>query len=595
MSLSELSTARPDWLSDMRFTVVSVKTLNDAKSNAAVIEVACVRIHNMTIADTFHQLVNPESPLSEGFTRQSGIYSTDLIHQPDVEEMLPDMAVFIGRDMIIWTHSPQRTNAVYRHFRLTQPPDRQLFLSTLAEKAWPDLPRHSLTALASDLKLDLSPRAESAVKAGAQIFMRAIQTLQQQHDIHSLSALLAICPAPKVRQHRTRNDLAFNRDKLKTYPTQPGVYFMKNRLGEILYIGKAKNLRNRLRSYFQKQSRLPAKIAAMMKQVAMIDVTVVGSELEALLLEAQLIKQHLPFFNKKIKDYQRMIFMQLSAQESYPRIHTAHETDDPSATYFGPFAGKSVLQYKLEILNRIFKLRDCTDRKFEEHRHSPCMQFHLGLCSGPCAGLISQQEYRNSVEDFIRYLEQQPSNVIEHLIAKRDAYTEDWQFEKAAAIQEQLDLLERLQLKNYELLRAIEEHHCLILLPAVQPEAVRILTVLHGQPFQWYTVYPHQDDQAMLSRIVVDALEAMERVEQTNGRTNIAKSLYEEARLITQWLQTRTEDDGFVLYLKYKTHGQILNELQLLLTPNNEPHLAHGADVWESDADTWEWEQSLGN
>jgi DNA polymerase III epsilon subunit-like protein len=580
----------------MRFTIVSIKTLNDAKSSAPIIEIACVRVNQLEITDTFHQLLNPESPLSEEFTRQSGLYSADLIDQPVLEDMLPDMAAFIGRDIIIWTHSPQRTNAVYRHFRLTQPPERQLFLSALAEKTWPDRSAYSLVALAAELKLELTPRAESAALAGAQVFITAIQTLQQHYHIQSLSDLLAICPAPKVRQHRTRNDLAFDRNKLKNYPTQPGVYFMKNRLGEILYVGKAKNLRNRLRSYFQKQSRLPAKIAAMMKQVAMIDVTVVGSELEALLLEAQLIKQHLPFFNKKIKDYQRMIFMQLSAQEAYPRIHTAHETDDPSATYFGPFAGKSVLQYKLEILNRIFKLRDCTDRKFEEHRQSPCMQFHLGLCSGPCAGLITQQEYRNSVEDFIRYLEQQPSHAIEHLIAKRDAYTDVLQFEKAAAIQEQLDLLERLQLKNYELLRAIEEHHCFILLPAVQPDAVRLLTVLHGQPFQWHTVYPQQDDQATLSCIIDEALEAMaERNEQTNVRTNIAKSLYEEARLITHWLQTRTDDDGFVLYLKYKTHQQILNELQVLLMPGSEPISMHDTDALDMDTDTWEWEQALGN
>jgi excinuclease ABC subunit C len=291
-----------------------------------------------------------------------------------------------------------------------------------------------------------------------------------------------------------------------------------------------------------------------------------------------------------------MIFMQVSTQEPYPRIQTAHDTDDPRATYFGPFAGKSILQYKMAILNRVFKLRDCTDRQFDDHRHSPCMQYHLGLCSGPCAGLIDPSAYRDSVDNFLRYLEQQPAHAIEHLLSKRDAYTEALKFEKAAAIQEQLDLLERLQLKNYELLRAIEEHHCLIVLPAIQPDAVRVLAVLQGQPFRWYTLYPLQEDRAALSRVVDETLQALEEIQHSETRATIAKSLYEEARLITQWLQTRTEEDGAVLFLKHKTRPQILNELHLmLLDPHGETLSIDTADTWDAEPDTWAWEQALGH
>jgi DNA polymerase III subunit epsilon len=592
---------RPDPLSDIRFSLVSVKTINDAISNTEVVEVACVRVHNGHMADRFHQFINPGLPLPEEFTRRTGIYPATLENQPNLEMVLPELASFIGRDVIIWTHSPQKTHAIHRHFRLTQPPERQLFLQSIAEKALPQLPKHTLSALAHHFQLDNNPwlRAESTAQASAEIFLQLLHLLRTQHQIHTFSELLTLCPAPKVRQHRTRNDLAFDREKLKTYPTQPGVYFMKNRLGEILYIGKAKNLRNRLRSYFQKQSRLPSKIAAMMKQVAMIDVTVVGSELEALLLESRLIKQHQPFFNKKIKDYQRMIFMQVSVNDPYPRISTAFETDNPAAAYFGPFSGKSVLRYKMEILNRVFQLRDCNDRKFEEHRNAPCMQFQLGLCSGPCAGRIDQTEYRHSVEDFLHYLEQKPSAAIEALISRRDAYVEELKFEKAAAIQEQLDLLERLQLKNYDLLQAIEEHHCLLVLPDVSPERVRILTVLHGQPLEWHTLHPKQDDAEILEHLIDTALTQLETTSLQKGNrslAHIAKSLYEEARLISQWLATRTDDDGFVVYFKHKSRRQIFNELQLILHAHaTESSLPEEALVSDFGTDTWDWEQALEN
>jgi|GEM_PF-916133 len=580
-------------LDSLPFTVISVKTVNDAKSGAEVVAVSCARVRAGQISETLHMLLNPGTPLSEEFTRRTGLYSQTLQNQPALDEVLPEIASFVGRDIIIWANSPQKSNAVYRHFRLTQPKDRQFHLQTLAEKAIPNLPKHTLPALADAFGLEEAGlnRPETAAILSAKLLQKLLDILEKRHDIQTLPALLAFCPAIRHLQRRTRNHLAFDRDKLKHYPTQPGVYFMKNRLGEILYIGKAKNLRNRLRSYFQKQSRLPAKIAAMMKQVAIIDTIVVGSELEALLLESRLIKQHLPFFNKKIKDFQRMVFMKVSLQEEAPQISASHDTDDPGAAYFGPFAGKSILRYKLEVLNRVFKLRDCNDRKFAEHRQSPCMQYHLGLCSGPCAGLISGQDYRDSVSDFLRYLEQKPSNTIDHLVAKRDAYTEALKFEKAAAIQEHLELLERLQLKSYELLKAIEEHHCLIVLPDANAEQFRILSVLQGQPFQWHTYNPKLNDEGDLTQMIKEAFRQMDLLENASQRGHIAKSLFEEARLISAWLDNRTDDDGFVIYLKHKSRQQVLSELMLTLSAR--PYALADFTEFAAEEEAWEWEQNL--
>ena len=122
-----------------------------------------------------------------------------------------------------------------------------------------------------------------------------------------------------------------------------------------------------MRSYFQDPRRLPPKIAAMMPQVAIIDVSVVGSELEALLLEARLIKAHQPFFNKKIKNYKRMSYLKVSLGNDYPRLSAAIEPDDPSAAYFGPFSRETSLREALDVLNRVFQLRGCGDAEFAEN------------------------------------------------------------------------------------------------------------------------------------------------------------------------------------------------------------------------------------
>ena len=446
---------------------------------------------------------------------------------------------------------------------------------------------------------------EESASLTAQIWVRLLKHLAETRHIkpvNTMAELLAFCPASNVRPFRTRNELAFDREKLKFYPTQPGVYYMKNRLGEILYIGKAKNLRNRLRSYFQKQSRLPSKIAAMMKQVTQIDVTVVGSELEALLLESRLIKEHMPFFNKKIKDFKRMLFLKVTVGQTFPRISDASETDVPNAAYFGPFAGKSVMRYKMEILNRVFKLRECNDKTFAEHQKSPCMQYHLGFCSGPCAGLINQADYQAGVTDFLNYLEQKPSQAIDYLLAKRDAYTEDLQFEKAALLHQQWEALDRLQLQNYQLHRALTEHHCLIILPDVQPEQRRILTVLHGQPVYWDSVDAdvyQRSEPSPLNDIVSHAVQALadpKRIPaQQSQRPTIAREMYEEARLISQWLNHHTENEGVAIFLPHKNEAQILNELRLTLSPQTEyisSFAAHEESADDQD-EAWQWEQEL--
>jgi DNA polymerase-3 subunit epsilon len=556
-------------LDETCFTVVAVKTLNDSQANEPVVEVACVKIRNLRITERYQALLNPGVLLSEDFTRQTGLYPADVFEQPTLEVRLPEIAQFIDRDIIIWSHLPRNGNALYRHFRLTQPKEKEFFLRTLAEQALPDLSRYTLPVLADYYRLpERSPaRAESAAEIAAELFLRLLETLHAEHGVETIVDLLAFCPAPKKDTRRSKRNLPFDRERLKHYPATPGVYFMKNRLGEILYVGKAKNLRSRLRSYFQSQSKLAPKIAAMMKQVAMIDVIRVGSELEALLLEARLIKLHRPFFNKMVKEYQGMVFMKVSLNEPWPRVSVAIETDDPGAAYFGPFPRKTGLEHRLEILNRIFKLRSCSDSVFREHRESPCMQFHLGLCSGPCAGKIGQGDYRDSVEDFIAYLEQKPSRAIEHLVSKRDAYTEELMFEKAAQVHAQLEALEQLQFRSYGFIRAIEEHNCLIILPDAEPDAVRVLSVLQGQPYEWRSFRPRLDSVSELETLIRALFEKQPASPDSGRATTIPKALFEEARLLSTWLLQHSEDEGHAIYLQHKMPGQVLGEL-LGVLPN---------------------------
>ncbi|WP_373531150.1 GIY-YIG nuclease family protein [Vampirovibrio sp.] len=573
-------------LSDIRFTLICVKTVNDLQSNSDVVELACVKIRDARIAETLHMRFSPPHALPEEFTRKTGIYTQSLRECPPLESVLPELAAFVERDVILWANPPGTTNAVHRYFKLTQPRDRQFFLLNLAQKLLPDLPRHGLNHWAAHwgLETDGLARTENAAIIGAKVFLKLLDLLGKQ-GVTQFAQLLDFCPGVPVRVYRTRNELPFDRNRLKDYPAQPGVYLMKNRMGEILYVGKAKNLKVRLRSYFQKQSRLPSKIAVMMRQVTQIEVMVVGSELEALILESRLIKQHQPFFNQKVKDYQQMVFMAVSVNARFPRLSLSEDSDNPELAYFGPFHGLSSLKNRLEVLNRSFQLRDCSDRKFEAHRASPCMQYQLGLCSGPCAGKINEADYQERVADFLRFLAQQPCNALDGLTAKREAYVEALRFEKAALIQEQLELLGRFRQTSYRLIQAVTLRHCLIVLPAQEPGCFRLLSVLQGQPHQWKTIDPVLLDWDAMILWIQQALDALDSHTAAAGQP-IPKSLYEESRLIAQWLEKRSEHEGAVIAFADKSARMVFNELLLAISPA----MRHQFELNAAE-EAWDWER----
>ncbi|WP_303673579.1 GIY-YIG nuclease family protein [Vampirovibrio chlorellavorus] len=588
-------------LLDVRFTLIDVKTIDvktvtapkarthgtNQKSGEApstvLTEISCVQLRNGEISETLHLSVPDNAWTSD---------------------TLQAIAHFVSRDVIIWanpgTKASFKANKAYRHFRLTQPRDRQFSLRQVAQKTLPGLPSYQLKRLATHFNLDTNglERTGNAAIIGAKVFARLLSLLNQQGVLH-FDQLLSRCTPLPQRVRRTRDDLAFDRQQLKDYPSRPGVYFMKNRTGEILYIGKAKNLKKRLKSYFQKQSRLSPKIAVMMRQMTDIEVTVVGSELEALLLESQLIKAHQPFFNQKVKNYQRMVFLAITVQEAFPRLRIVEDALDPAMAYVGPFHAISALKERVISLNRIFGLRDCNDQTFQAHRQAPCMQYQLGLCSGPCAEKISETDYQARVADFLRFLRQKPCHAVEGLIAKRDAYTEALRFEKAALVQAQLEQLTLLSKASERLIEAVEQRHCLLVLPGGRPGQFRVLSVLQGQPHDWQTLDANHLDWEALQRWIGGILSTLSHLAPSGPDGHVIpkalpKRLYEEARLIDQWLRHRADAVDAVIPLGQPTAPlplqTVFHQLLLAVSPETQEQLELAAALDEAE-EAWQWEQ----
>ena len=234
---------------------------------------------------------------------------------------------------------------------------------------------------------------------------------------------------------------------LKTLPQKPGVYRMLDAAGKALYVGKARNLKARVTSYFR-ASGLAAKTIALVNRIADIQITVTSSETEALLLEQSLIKSERPPYNVVLRDDKSYPYIYLTDHSDFPRLTFHRGAKKRTGRYFGPYPSAGAVRESLNILQKLFRLRHCDD-SFFKNRSRPCLQYQIQRCSGPCVGFVEEADYREDVELAVMFLEGRSSAVLEAFKAKMQTAADDLQFERAAKYRDQIKRLRRVQESQY--------------------------------------------------------------------------------------------------------------------------------------------------
>lgn len=230
--------------------------------------------------------------------------------------------------------------------------------------------------------------------------------------------------------------------RLDSLPTRPGVYLFRDAQGRIIYVGKAVNLRNRVRSYFRETSP-SRKVARMVEEIADFEITVVDSELEALILECSLIKTHRPHYNVKLRDDKQYPLIRVTTAELWPRADIVRHRRDDGNQYFGPWADSSSVRSMLALLNKLFPFRTCP-REITGHDPRPCLQYHIKRCLGPCIGAVSSEEYRAMVDRMCRFLSGRYEEVVEEIRARMNQAAENLEFERAAYYRDQVRTIEKI-------------------------------------------------------------------------------------------------------------------------------------------------------
>jgi len=236
-------------------------------------------------------------------------------------------------------------------------------------------------------------------------------------------------------------------DFLKTLTSRPGVYRMLDAQHDVLYVGKARNLKKRVSSYFRKTG-LNAKTQALVGQIAGIEVTVTNTEGEALLLENNLIKQHQPRYNVLLRDDKSYPYIYLSTDQKFPRLSFHRGARRGKGRYFGPYPSSGAVRESLHLLQKLFRVRQCED-SFFRNRARPCLQYQIKRCTAPCVGYVSTADYAGDVRNTVMFLEGKSSTVIDGMVKKMDRAAADLHYEQAAEIRDQIASLHRVQEKQY--------------------------------------------------------------------------------------------------------------------------------------------------
>ena len=221
-------------------------------------------------------------------------------------------------------------------------------------------------------------------------------------------------------------------EELKKLPAKPGVYIMHDKDDNIIYVGKAVSLKNRVRQYFRKNNKT-TRIEKMVSLIDHFEYIVVDNEAEALILECNLIKKNKPKFNVLLKDDKTYPYIKITLNEEYPTIYTTRRILNDGAKYFGPYANSGSAKEMVDFIKQKFKIRQC--RNFKSNKRV-CLNYHIGRCLGPCVNNVSKEEYRKQIDEIIDFLDGKAANVIKNLKLEIEQAAKNQEYEKAAYLRD---------------------------------------------------------------------------------------------------------------------------------------------------------------
>ncbi|MBN1449228.1 MAG: DEDD exonuclease domain-containing protein [Bacteroidetes bacterium] len=453
---------------DTDFVVCDIETTGLSPERNRITEIALLRIRGGEVVDRYESLVNPRQFIPQEIQRLTGITNEMVYSAPEAAVVTRSVRRFIG-DAVFVGHNVRFDRSFVDATLLRCGMDvlevPSLCTARLARRLIPAKGGKNLGAIARHygIRITKRHRAMGDAEATAQVLLTFFSILEEEFDIHESSELLTfqnkqiyrITGAPKYFSRLQQN--------LSELPHTPGVYFFHDRRGEVLYIGKARDLKERVSSYFYHNIGHTDKIRRLVRGVHGITWKTTETELSALLAESRLIKQHQPPFNTRLKRDRRYPFIRIDRLDPWPTIGWCYDLSDDGAEYFGPFRSRFAVEDALDSINKLFLLRECDTRLKPDAANTPCLYYDIKRCSAPCALYITQQEYLREVDDIVLFLQGEHREVMDRLRDRMQRRSDDLDFEGAAVLRDRIAAVENIIRQQQLMVHSVRNQHLVII------------------------------------------------------------------------------------------------------------------------------------
>ncbi|HVN16521.1 MAG TPA: excinuclease ABC subunit UvrC [Anaerolineales bacterium] len=375
---------------------------------------------------------------------------------------------------------------------------------------------------------------------------------------------------------------------LTTLPSKPGCYIYRNQAGDVLYVGKAINLKNRVRSYFHADASHDAKTRRLVREIANIEWILVGSELEALILEMNLIKKHRPKFNIRLKDDKRYPYVRVHWAEAFPKVTVTRQMAEDGSRYFGPYTSAWAVYQTLDVLRRIFPYLTC-DRVITGQDKRACLYYDIKLCSAPCIGVVDQTQYRQMISDLMAFLTGHSEEIVSRLENEMQKASAEMRFERAAALRDQLKAIQSVVERQKVVFATDYKDSDVLAMARSDGEAcVQIFFIRGGKLIgrEYFILEGTEDtaDNEVMSQFVKQFYTEAANLPQ---QVMLPEEL-EEAKIISQWLRSRHGGEKVEFFVPKEGQPQ---ELVKMAAENATETLQALRAQWQ--ADTHKQEQAL--
>ena len=452
-------------LNDTVLTVFDVETTGLSAVNNRMTEIGIVKIRGGEIIDEYETLMNPGEFIPPYITQITGITNEMVYKKPAFDELAPAILDFIGSERVILGGHNVRFDYGFLNESLLRAGYNKLehpslCTARLARRLSRSLPSKSLDSLKRHFGIHTKRkhRAIDDARATAQILSIFLEQLINEFEFETIEEIIGFQFKKIYDDSKTTARFKKLKINLKEVPQKPGIYFMFNKNDEIIYIGKAKSLKERLGSYFYHNTSHSTKVKKLVRYVHRVEWETTGSELSALLAESRMIKSHKPRFNSAIKSYRKFPFIKIDINRAFPKVQKVYEIIPDGAKYYGPFASTYTVNNLIERINRLYKLRKCDDINLKPAKsHSTCMYFEIGQCCAPCNFTSSAAEYQREVKLVDKFLLSDSENGAARFLEREmEIAAGEMNFEHASHLRDNINDLRKVML-NIELTNSIIE------------------------------------------------------------------------------------------------------------------------------------------